>query len=255
MDVGSGAYEQAWARHVLRELRARHWDGVFADGATAHPQAPWALGGRVFVRYPTDAAYQRAMTRFLRRVTPVIRRRRLLFVSNINDAEFPLWRRWLRFLSGTSREWWTKSQTGRGAGLLGGSDWNGQLRLLRTAEALNKVFIAITYGPGGDDRSIDYARASFLIAATSPTSAMAYSSGCGTTAWSPKAADRLGAPRGPAVQVGPAWRREFADGAVVVNPSPSPAPVQLGGLFRAPNGSIVGSLVVPPLTGFLLRRA
>jgi hypothetical protein len=254
MDIGNRGYERLWRRNVARELRAHRWDGVFVDGATADPQTPWALNGRVFARYPTALSYQRATTRFFRRVAPAIRRRGRLFVANVNDGAFDVWRSWLGYASGTSREWWTKAQTGRSAGLIGGAEWGAQLRQLRTAEALHKIFIAITYGPADDARSITYARASFLLAASSPTSALAYSSECGTPAWTPKAAAHLGAARGPATRVGPVWRRDFAGGVALVNPSSVPVPVVLGGSFRQPNGSLVSSVVIAPVTGVLLQR-
>jgi hypothetical protein len=254
MDIGNRGYERLWRRNVARELRAHRWDGVFVDGATADPQTPWALNGRVFARYPTALSYQRATTRFFRRVAPAIRRRGRLFVANVNDGAFDVWRSWLGYASGTSREWWTKAETGRSAGLIGGAEWGAQLRQLRTAEALHKIFIAITYGPADDARSITYARASFLLAASSPTSALAYSSECGTPAWTPKAAAHLGAARGPATRVGPVWRRDFAGGVALVNPSSVPVPVVLGGSFRQPNGSLVSSVVIAPVTGVLLQR-
>jgi Hypothetical glycosyl hydrolase family 15 len=254
MDIGNRGYERLWRRNVARELRAHRWDGVFVDGATADPQTPWALNGRVFARYPTALSYQRATTRFFRRVAPAIRRRGRLFVANVNDGAFDVWRSWLGYASGTSREWWTKAQTGRSAGLIGGAEWGAQLRQLRTAEALHKIFIAITYGPADDARSITYARASFLLAASSPTSALAYSSECGSPAWTPKAAAHLGAARGPATRVGPVWRRDFAGGVALVNPSSVPVPVVLGGSFRQPNGSLVSSVVIAPVTGVLLQR-
>jgi hypothetical protein len=254
MDIGNRGYERLWRRNVARELRAHRWDGVFVDGATADPQTPWALNGRVFARYPTALSYQRATTRFFRRVAPAIRRRGRLFVANVNDGAFDVWRSWLGYASGTSREWWTKAETGRSAGLIGGAEWGAQLRQLRTAEALHKIFIAITYGPADDARSITYARASFLLAASSPTSALAYSSECGSPAWTPKAAAHLGAARGPATRVGPVWRRDFAGGVALVNPSSVPVPVVLGGSFRQPNGSLVSSVVIAPVTGVLLQR-
>lgn len=254
MDVGNPAYERAWSRNVMRELRSRGWDGVFVDGATAHPQAPWALNGRVFAKYRTDGAYQRATTRFLRRVAPAIERRGRLVVANINDAGFPLWRTWLRYLSGTSREWWAKSATAPGAGLLAGADWSAQLQLLRTSEAAHKIFIAITYGPPTDTRSLLYARATFLLAENDSTSAFVYSSGCGTRAWSPSPAQQLGTPDGPAVAVGAVWRRDFTGGTVLVNPSDATATVSLGGLLVTPGGLLVKSVSLAARTATVLKK-
>lgn len=255
MDVGSDAYQQAWLANVARELKARHWDGVFVDGITARPQASWALNGRIFTKYPSDADYQRAATSFLHRVGPALRRRGALVVANVNDADHPLWQRWVGYLSGTAREWWTKSQAGRGAGLLGGDEWSAQMKLLRASQARRKIFIAVTYGPPDDVRSIRYARASFLLAANGRRSAMTYSSGCGSQSWLPGPTEKLGAPRGgafsPAAGV---WRRNFRRGTVLVNTSGSTVQVSLGGRYRTPDGSVVYTVRLEPLAGILLRR-
>src|SRR6266700_1790079 len=130
MDVGSRSYHRAWARNVARELRGRGWDGVFLDGISRTMQYPWYLNGRVLAKYPGANDYARATTKFLRRVGPALRRRHLV-VGNINDATLPLWRRWVGYTSGASKEWWTKSSAGRDAGILSGADWAFQMRLLR----------------------------------------------------------------------------------------------------------------------------
>jgi hypothetical protein len=256
MDVGSESYQQAWLRNVGREVRARHWDGVFIDGVSAKLQYPWFLNGRVLAKYPSDADYERATTSFLRQVGPALKRRGFLVVPNVNDATFPLWRRWVGYTSGAVREWWTKSGTGREDGLMTGNEWSAQLTLLREAEKLHKIFIGITYGPRDDTRSMRYARASFLLAARSDRSAVIYSAGCGTESWSPQWTQGLGAPRGPAFPVGPgAWRRNFTRGTVLVNASPSAAVgIRLGSRYQAPDGSVVASVDLQPRSGLLLRR-
>ena len=185
--------------------------------------------------------YARANTRFLRRAGPALRRRGLV-VGNINDATPQLWRRWVRFTSGAAKEWWTKSNAGRGAGMLTGADWAYQMQLLREAQARRKVFIAIAYGPADDWPSMNYARASFLLFARGSRAAFSYSPLCGAepsaSAWR---AD-VGSPSAAPTQVGPAWLRRFANGIVAVNPTSSATvTVPRGGQYVQPNGTVVSS--------------
>jgi Hypothetical glycosyl hydrolase family 15 len=254
MDVGSPSYQRAWARNVARDVRRRGWDGVFLDGISRTMQYPWYLNGRVLAKYPGPNDYARANTGFLRRVGPALRRRRLV-VGNINDATPPLWRRWVRFTSGVSKEWWTKSSAGRGAGMLTGADWAYQMRLLREAQARHKIFIAIAYGPADDGPSMDYARASFLLFARGSRSAFSYAPLCGVEPSAPAWRADVGAASGPPTQVGPAWQRRFANGIVVVNPSNSgTVAVPLGGQYLQPNGTAVTSVLLGPHSGAVLRK-
>jgi hypothetical protein len=255
MDVGSRSYQRAWARGVARDLRLRGWDGVFVDGISRTMQYPWYLNGRTLAKYPGPDDYARATTRFLRRVGPALRRRYLV-VGNVNDAWPPLWGRWLGSLSGVSKEWWTKSSVNRGAGMLTGADWSNQTNLLREAQARHKIFIAIAYGRPDDVAAMNYARASFLLFARGTRSALSYSAWCAPEPSTPNWRADVGTPTGAATQVGAVWRRDFANGVVVVNPtSSSTVTVPLSGSYVGPNGSAVTSVVAPPHTGFVLRRA
>jgi Hypothetical glycosyl hydrolase family 15 len=254
MDVGSPSYQRAWARNVAREVRRRGWDGAFVDGAAATMQYPWYLNGRVLAKYPGPGDYTRATTSFLRRVGPALKRARSLVVTNINDAPPAVWRRWIGYSSGTSKEWWTKDGTGRG-GFLTGKTWSFQMRLLSEAQARRKIFIAVTYGQVDDVAAMHYARASFLLFARGRRSAMTYSTGCGGDSWSPEWTASLGRPRGRSFRVGPAWRRNFTGGTVVVNPSSAPVTIPLGASYLTPTGAPVVSVQLPPGSGLVLRRA
>jgi hypothetical protein len=235
-------------------VRRRGWDGVFLDGISRTMQYPWYLDGRVLAKYPGPNDYARANTRFLRRVGPKLRRRGLV-VGNINDATLPLWRRWIRFTSGVSKEWWTKSNAGRDTGMLTGADWAYQTQLLREAQARHKIFIAITYGPADDVPAMDYARASFLLFARGSRTAFSYAPLCGVEPSTPRWRQDVGTASGPPTQNGAVWQRRFANGIVLVNPTGSATvTVPLGGQYVQPNGTAVTSLLLGPHSGAVLRR-
>ena len=254
MDIGSLSYQRTWTRNVAREVRRRGWDGVFLDGISRTMQYPWYLDGRVLAKYPGPNDYARANTRFLRRVGPKLRRRGLV-VGNINDATLPLWRRWIRFTSGVSKEWWTKSNAGRDTGMLTGADWAYQMQLLREAQARHKIFIAIAYGPADDVPAMDYARASFLLFARGSRTAFSYAPLCGVEPSTPRWRQDVGTASGPPSQNGAAWQRRFANGIVLVNPTGSATvTVPLGGQYVQPNGTAVTSLLLGPHSGAVLRK-
>jgi len=255
MDVGSASYQRTWTRNVAAEVRRRGWDGVFVDGIARTMQYPWYLNGRVLAKYPGPDDYARATTSFLRRVGPALRRGHLLVLGNINDATLPLWRQWLGYLSGASKEWWTKASRNRGEGMLADDDWRYQMRLFREALARRKAFVAITYSTADDVQAMEYARASFLLFERGRRSAFAFSAGCVTEPavryWRADVGDPSGAP----VATNGIWRRKFAAGLVVVNPSSSlTLTAALGGTYVRLDGSRVAAVALPPHTGLVLRK-
>ena len=255
MDVGSRSYQQTWAVNVARDLRRQGWDGVFVDGIARTMQYPWYLNGRVLAKYPGPDDYARATTSFLQRVAPALRKQHLFVVGNVNDAGMGLWKRWVGYLSGVSKEWWTKSQAGRADGLLSGNDWTYQMHLLSAAQERKKIFIAITYGPSDDVSSMEYARASFLLFANGGRIAQTFSTGCGGEPASRYWRESVGAPLGAASSSGAIWRRRFTNGIVVVNPSPATTiSASLDGVYVQPNGTLVSSVLLAPHSGLVLRR-
>jgi hypothetical protein len=255
MDVGAASYQRTWSRNVGSEVRRRGWDGVFVDGIARTMQYPWYLNGRVLAKYPGPDDYQHATTSFLRRVGPTLRRRHLLVVGNINDATLSLWRQWIGYLSGASKEWWTKAHRGRGQGMLDGDDWLFQTRLLRAAQARSKVFVAITYSTPDDVAAMEYARASFLLFERGRRSAFTFSTGCGSEPSVRYWGADVGVPRGGATVVNGVWRRTFARGLVIVNPASSvTVTASLGGTYVKSDGSRVVAIVLPPHHGLVLHR-
>jgi hypothetical protein len=73
----------------------------------------------------------------------------------------------------------------------------------------------------------------------------------------------LGQPTGPAAKAGNAWRRDYAGGIALVNPTASPVTVPLGGAFRkidgrqdrtVNDGMTVTSVTIQPRDGIILLR-
>ena len=175
-------------------------------------------------------------------------------VGNINDAELPLWRQWLGYMSGASKEWWTKAATVPGANYLTGAAWWWEMRLLQAAQEQGKIFLAISYGKRLDLAAMAYARASFLLFADGGHSAFTFSIGCAGEPATGRWREDLGSPRGEAFRVGAVWLRRFSRGVVVVNPTQRKATVALGGTYLGPEGTSLERVRLAPHSALMLRR-
>lgn len=94
----------------------------------------------------------------------------------------------------------------------------------------------------------DYALASLLLA-TDDRQLLAVGA---FSAAPPPPRTALGPPLDAARRLGPAWRRSFAGGVVVVNPSTAGATVQPGGHYLGGAGRPVSAVVLPPASGAIL---
>jgi hypothetical protein len=253
MDVGNPAYQQAWLANVTSELKRYGWDGVLIDNANASLQYPWILNGRTIPRYPTDLDYQAATTGFLEQVGPALKKQGFLVIANMNDAPEALWERWIGLTSGAMKEWWTKDGVIPGEGFLGGSDWRHQMDLFRVAQSKHRIFLAVTETREPDSRAMRYARASFLLGWDGGPSASVYQI-CNSDPWSADSTTHIGFPTTAAYQAGGVWRRGFTQGTVLVNPSSLAVSVKLARPYLDPNGSLVTSAVLDPMTGLVLQR-
>jgi len=259
MDVGNSAYQGAWLSNVLADLRSGDWDGVFMDDTNA--DMSWHLGGRTIARYPTAVAWRTATRSMLSKVGPALISAGFLAVPNLStpwaadyDAQ-ATWSDWLRFTSGAAQEYYGKWGMGS-SGWFAGSDWTFRQRFQELTEQAGKIFLGITYAPRGDTRTMTWARANFLLfdqpayggalvfELTDPEAQDPYSS-----AWT---AD-VGTPLGARFKVGPAWRRNFTDGTVLVNPTSSTVTVKLDRAYVREDGRTATSVKLGPTSGAILR--
>jgi hypothetical protein len=255
MDVGTQAYQDKWAANVVAELRANGWDGVVVDNANVDES--WYLGARTMREYPTQPSYEAATRSFLARACPQVIAAGFLCLPNIQAhptlADADLWADWTQFTSGGTREYWMKwgmSSTGR----FGEEGWSELQRVFETVQAAGKIFIPVTYAPLDDVQSMRYARASFLLGWNGGPSAFVLApSPEPTDPWSPEWTAAVGTPTGQRYRVGALWRRDFSEGTVLVNHTPSRAEIALGGTYALPDSSHVTSVSLAPLSGAVLR--
>ena len=261
MDVGNPGYQARWLSNVLTDLRSGGWDGVMLDDTNA--DMGWHLHGRTIARYPTSASWRAATRSMLATVGPALRNSGFLAIPNLStpwasdyDAQ-ATWSDWLRFTSGAVQEYYSKWGSSS-SGWFAGNDWTFRQKFQTLTEQAGKIFLGLTYAPKGDERSMAWARANFLLQdepanggalifeATDPEAQDPYSA-----SWT---AD-VGSPVGPRFQVGSAWRRTFTSGTVVVNPTSSTVTVGLGARYTTSGGSTTRSVTLGPTSGAILRKA
>ena len=261
MDVASPGYQAHWLSNVLTDLRSGDWDGVMLDDTDA--DMGWHLHGRTIARYPTSAAWRVATRSMLATVGPALRGSGFLAIPNLStpwasdyDAQ-ATWSDWIQFTSGAMQEYYSKWGSSS-SDWFAGSDWTFRQRFQALTEQAGKIFIGVTYAPKGDERSMAWARANFLLQdeptnggalifqATDPEAQDPYSA-----SWT---AD-VGSPVGARFQVGSAWRRNFTGGTVVVNPTSSTVTVALGARYTTTGGSTTRSVTLGPTSGAVLRAA
>jgi hypothetical protein len=233
----------------LPELRRNGWDGVLIDNAMVSITDGYCPD-RHFPAYPTQASYVAATRSFLAHVGPRLRAEGFLVMPNIQAharAGAGLWRDWLQFTSGGTREYWMR--WGNPGSHFGGESWLELQRIFEEVQRQGKLFATGTPLDGPNDvRSMRYGRASFLLGWNGGPA------GFGGGNWHPEWTIEIGVPTGPRYRVGHAWRRDFSEGTAIANISGSASQkVDLGSTYLLPDGSSVRSVTLEPLTGLVLK--
>ena len=261
MDVGNPSYQAKWLSNVLADVHAGGWDGVFMDDTDA--DMGWHLSGRTMAKYPTTASWRAATRSMLASVGPALTSAGVLAIPNLstpwasNYDSQATWQDWIQFTSGAAQEYYSKWST-TSSGWFSGSDWTYRQQFQAITEQAGKIFLGITYAPKADTHSETWARANFLLfdqpsnhgalmfEASDPEAQDPY-----TASWT---AD-VGTPVGARFQVGSAWRRNFTDGTVLVNPTGATVTVPLERSYDRDDGSSTTSVTLGPTSGAVLRSS
>jgi Hypothetical glycosyl hydrolase family 15 len=253
-DIGVPGYQRRWTSNVLHILSSGPWDGVFIDDANTTAKYHVKPVSRI-ARYPTDAAYQGAVGSMLAYAGPRIRAAGKLAIPNMGAwAEYPqVVEGWLRFVDGGMDQQFVKWSPVPGKGYVRYSRWRSQLREVQTTEKMGKRFLAVTSVHSGDTRALRFGWASVLLGASGHTAFFARGAHDGET-WSPEYEVPLGRPTSRASRGGGVWRRSFAMGLVVVNPTRSTLKVSFRGLYGGSGLQRARGAYMKPHTALILVR-
>jgi hypothetical protein len=255
MDVGNSEYQRRWAHNVISELRSEGWDGVFMDDV--NPTFKYAYEPHEVARYPTSAAYARAVGSALAFIGPRITSQGKLAIANCGAwVEYaPTCDRWLRYLSGGLDEMFVKWGGGRSRGYRGVAQWQTQLEEVSYATERGKYFLGFTHGPARDREAARYGYATMLLGSEG-TASYAYTPDYAEEEWFPEYEYDLGRPTSSeAAVVGGVHRRPFEHGLVLVNPTGYDRTLDLGGAYSGSGLTDATSVTMGPHTGLVLTVA
>jgi hypothetical protein len=272
VDVGNRAFQDRWAGNVARYLHRTGAKGVFIDQVLASVTS-WS-GGEAPAKYPTDAAWEEAMASFVRTVGSTLKAKGFYVLasahkyiandhrSDSGELEAAWWTRLAPYVNGLLCEYWQQNPTDPsqpyfdGPGVSWTGNWNGWQRLASLTQRLGRDFFGLQYVAGDSQKTLEYGRSSFLLQWNGAGGAyLGAVNGSGdlldtSAAW----AANIGKPVGAAQRAGVGWRRTYSRGLVLVNPNPTSAlTVSFKKRYAMPDGSIVQSVTLAPVSGLILR--
>ncbi|HEY2600288.1 MAG TPA: putative glycoside hydrolase [Thermoleophilaceae bacterium] len=256
MDVGNRSYQDAGAARVIRTATAAGFDGVFLDDANASLRWVLAGGSAACVTYPTTPQWQSAVYSFLSNVGPQLRRAGLLAVANIGGSTITpgLWEQWNGPLDGAMEESFTNG--GAGPDTLANGQWQGKLSHAVWSEEHGKI--GLDHAVTSKRRGARYGLATMLLAAGGENLFSASTDYSHEVWWPDYAiAGALGSPLGRyRVLPNGVYRRDFANGVVLVNPGArATRVVRLGGTYSGSGLRRVTRVSLAPASGVVLAKA
>jgi hypothetical protein len=255
MDIGNPEYQARWALNVITQATRDGWDVVFADDLGLQLYSTSARP----VKYPDAASWQAAVTSFVQGVYPKLHAAGVKLVTNtVSGVTYPTVRKeLLQWVDGTMEEGWMRPSVDRTAPLATAA-WPKQLAEAQDAEAAGKLFLAELPADSSDIQAVRYGLASLLLVANGMSSYGVSGNPSHTTEqWFPEfdTARRLGAPSDSFRKLANGvHRRDFANGAVLANPTTSTQTVSLGGSYSGSGFTGVSSVTMAPTSGSVLLR-
>ncbi len=244
-DYGNRAYQRQWAANVIADVHSHGWDGVELDNALTIADA---YG--VAARYRSNSAVQAATYSALQEVGHALRQAGVASVANVGYATMfrRLWQRWLGPVGGLEQEFYLSFTTQPDAV---GGQWGADESEVFSCAAQHKRcwFHAGGYTAAITTQTRGYALASLLLA----TDGRQLLSVGDLTALPAALRVALGLPLSTMEQAGRAWRRSFAAGVAVVNPTRSSTVADLGGSYLGNAGHPVSAIFLKPASGAVLR--
>jgi Hypothetical glycosyl hydrolase family 15 len=275
-DIGSSTYRSKWISHVTNQAKTLGFDGVSIDGVLG--QFSGETGGVVPAKYPSEAAWRSAMAGFVAAVGPALKAQGLYVGAEVyawddaggadnNDGSYDVgwWQQVAPNLSALFCEYFEQnpnnwSQMYSNTHQNWTDNWDGWLKLVDAAQNAGADFWGLNYASGTsvDVRNMTYGKASFLLKWDGgPGGAYFwdYRDGTAHDVWDPNWTMDIGTPSGAMYPVGSgAFRRDYSDGTVIVNPMQTTQSFNLGATYTTPTGASVTSVTLGPTSAAILHK-
>lgn len=253
MDIGNHAYQQACFANAVAVARHGGFNGIYLDGVDASSSYGFPPNAKPTVpKYPSDAAWQAAMSSLLDYAGPVVHSAGLLLFANIGGGVPALWRAWNGPLDGAEEESWTDGKLGLAQQA---PFWSEKLANVAWSESHGRYVLLHSWNTSRSGNV--YGLASMLLVADGRTTYSTSNANYGGyEAWYPEytTATRLGAPLGPYRRLrNGVYERRFAAGLVLVNPRlRSVRRFSLPGRYSGSGLRRVRAVSMGPVSGLIL---
>jgi len=272
MNISVPGFQQYWAQSLAAQVKAGEYDAIFLDSAS-----PALLQGECSSADPRLAGTAARDTQFAELGNSNWIGAWQAWISGLNNAlaaqGIPLIPNTSAFVTGWDN---TDYSLTSGAFVEGfsdrsfvQSDWQASTNELLKLAAADKILILQNYLSNSTDVTTRlYYLGNYLLVKGHHTYLDYFASS--SLEWYPEWEIQLGAPKSSASNVsgllsGGVYRREFAQGSVLVNPSPLPVTVDLGGTYQRvvpsgggavdASGAAAGSLSMQAVTSLVVAAA
>lgn len=217
MDPGNPGWRAFFLERVRQSQADPAWDGVFLDNVEV-TMSFREQRDEIPALYPDLASFQAANLSFLAylRNGYFQPENKLLYANLVARGDESYWDDFLAYLDGAMIEGWVLDWRN---GYRSVKTWETQLRLAEEVQNASKFIILISQGTRDNEDLQSFALASFLLVNQGRAVFRYANSSVYREVWLyENYALDLGQPLGPRYRDGDAWRRDFSNGSVMVNP-------------------------------------
>ena len=218
MDPGSDGWRNFFVSRLLEIDQQKGWSGVFLDNLEAS-LSEIQSDGLMPAKYPDNASYQAAVKGFIQYLYINYSQayNRPMLANIIARSDEASWFNYLQYLSGAMQERWAVAWST--TSYVSESKWLSDLSLAEKTQSQGKFIILVAPGDKADTNRQKFAFATYLLIANGNAAFRYTNSSFYNEVWLYDTYNvQLGLPLGARYQTGTTWRRDFANGYVVVDP-------------------------------------
>jgi hypothetical protein len=219
MDPGNAGWRSFFVSRLLEIDQQKGWSGVFLDNVEAS-LAEIQNDGLMPAKYPDHASYQAAVSGFLQYLNQNYAQpyNRPVMANIIARSDEAQWFNYMPYLTGAMQERWAVPWAST-TGYISESKWSSDMVLAEKTQAQGWFILLVAQGDKADTARQNFAFASYLLISNGYASFRYTNSSMYREVWLYENYKvQLGSPLGGRYQVGTAWRRDFTNGYVTVDP-------------------------------------
>ncbi len=220
MDPGNAGWRSFFVARLIEMQQQRGWSAIFLDNLEAGINQI-ERDGATSPRYPDNASYRAAVRGFLQYLQQNYGQQyNRPIMANIIARSIPddaVWFDYMQYMDGALQERWAVDWNH--SNYLSESNWTADMLLAERTQAQGKFIILVAPGQVTDVNRQQFAFASYLLVSNGKAAFRYSNSSVYREVWMYDNYNiQLGTPLGGRYQTGTAWRRDFTNGYVIVDP-------------------------------------